>query len=162
MGKRPKQTLLQRRHTDGQEEHEKIFNTANYLKRYLTLLSIILEVLLGLPTFVPQIPCFPISHRDGLHDKNSCPWIYLLWIHMITLDWVTDFSRWHPHKYAVLVRIERWSPRFPAPGIHSLYNPISLRDSGPVLIRWALSKEGLKVRDGRSQKDSKLKKMFSH
>ena len=40
MGKGPKQTLLQRRHTDGQEEHEKIFNTANYLKRCSTSLII--------------------------------------------------------------------------------------------------------------------------
>ena len=30
MGGRPKQTFLQRRHTDGQEAHEKIFNITNY------------------------------------------------------------------------------------------------------------------------------------
>ena len=30
MGKRPKETLLQRRHTDGQEVHEKMFNITNY------------------------------------------------------------------------------------------------------------------------------------
>ena len=30
MGKRSKQTFLQRRHTDGQEAHEKMFNIANY------------------------------------------------------------------------------------------------------------------------------------
>ena len=27
---RPKQTLVQRKHTDGQQAHEKMFNTANY------------------------------------------------------------------------------------------------------------------------------------
>ena len=30
MGRRPKQTCIQRRHTDGQEVHEKMFNTTNY------------------------------------------------------------------------------------------------------------------------------------
>ena len=30
MGRRPKQTFPQRRHTDGQETHEKMFNIANY------------------------------------------------------------------------------------------------------------------------------------
>ena len=30
MGQRPKQTFLQRRHTDGQEAHEEIFNIASY------------------------------------------------------------------------------------------------------------------------------------
>ena len=30
MGKRPKQTILQRRYTDGQEAHEKMFNITNY------------------------------------------------------------------------------------------------------------------------------------
>jgi len=30
MGRRPKQGFLQRRHTDGQETHEKMFNIANY------------------------------------------------------------------------------------------------------------------------------------
>ena len=30
MGRRPKQTLLQRRHTDGQQAHEKMLNIANY------------------------------------------------------------------------------------------------------------------------------------
>ena len=30
MGKRPKQTFFQRRHTDGQKAHEKMFNIANY------------------------------------------------------------------------------------------------------------------------------------
>ena len=30
MGRRPKQTFLQRRHTDGQQAHEKILNIANY------------------------------------------------------------------------------------------------------------------------------------
>ena len=30
MGKRPKQTLLQRRHTDGQEVQAKMLNMANY------------------------------------------------------------------------------------------------------------------------------------
>ena len=30
MGRRPKQTLLQRRHTDGQQTHEKVLNTALY------------------------------------------------------------------------------------------------------------------------------------
>ena len=30
MGRRPKQTLLQRRYTDGQEAHEKLFNITNY------------------------------------------------------------------------------------------------------------------------------------
>ena len=30
MGRRPKQTFLQRRHTDGQEAHEKMFNISNY------------------------------------------------------------------------------------------------------------------------------------
>ena len=30
MGRRPKQTFLQRRHTDGQEAHEKMLNIANY------------------------------------------------------------------------------------------------------------------------------------
>ena len=30
VGKRPKQTFLQRRHTDGQKAHEKMFNIANY------------------------------------------------------------------------------------------------------------------------------------
>ena len=30
MGRRPKQTFLQRRHTDGQEAHQKILNIANY------------------------------------------------------------------------------------------------------------------------------------
>ena len=32
MGGRPKQTLSQRRHTDGQEAQEKMFNIANYQK----------------------------------------------------------------------------------------------------------------------------------
>ena len=30
MGRRPKQTCIQRRHTDGQEVHEKMFNITNY------------------------------------------------------------------------------------------------------------------------------------
>ena len=30
MGRRPKWTFLQRRHTDGQEEHEKLLNITNY------------------------------------------------------------------------------------------------------------------------------------
>ena len=30
MGRRPKQTFLQRRHTDGQETHEKMVNITNY------------------------------------------------------------------------------------------------------------------------------------
>ena len=30
VAKRPKQTFLQRRHTDGQEAHEKMLNIANY------------------------------------------------------------------------------------------------------------------------------------
>jgi len=30
MGRRPEQTLLQRRHTDGQQAHEKMINTANH------------------------------------------------------------------------------------------------------------------------------------
>ena len=30
MGQRPKQTFLQRRHTDGQEAHEKMLNITNY------------------------------------------------------------------------------------------------------------------------------------
>ena len=30
MGRRPKQTFLQRRHTDGQEAHEKMLNISNY------------------------------------------------------------------------------------------------------------------------------------
>ena len=30
MGGRPKQTFLQRRHTDGQQAHEKMLNIANY------------------------------------------------------------------------------------------------------------------------------------
>ena len=30
MGKKPKETFLQRRHTDGQEAHEKMINIANY------------------------------------------------------------------------------------------------------------------------------------
>ena len=30
MVRRPKQTFLQARHTDGQEAHEKMFNIANY------------------------------------------------------------------------------------------------------------------------------------
>ena len=32
MDKKPKQTFLQRRHTDGQEAQEKMFNIANYLR----------------------------------------------------------------------------------------------------------------------------------
>ena len=30
MGKRPKQTFLQRRHSDGKQAHEKMLNIANY------------------------------------------------------------------------------------------------------------------------------------
>ena len=30
MGRRPKQTFLQRRYTDGQKAHEKVLNIANY------------------------------------------------------------------------------------------------------------------------------------
>ena len=30
MGRRPKYTFVQRRHTDGQEAHEKMFNIINY------------------------------------------------------------------------------------------------------------------------------------
>ena len=30
MGRRPKQTFLQRRHTDGQQAHEMMLNIANY------------------------------------------------------------------------------------------------------------------------------------
>ena len=30
IGRRPKQTFLQRRHTNGQQAHEKMFNIANY------------------------------------------------------------------------------------------------------------------------------------
>ena len=30
MGRRPKQTFLQRRHTDDQQTHEKMLNFANY------------------------------------------------------------------------------------------------------------------------------------
>ena len=32
MGRRPKETFLQRRYTDGQEAHEKMFNITNYQK----------------------------------------------------------------------------------------------------------------------------------
>ena len=32
MGRRPKQTFLQRRHTDGQEAHEKMLNITNYYR----------------------------------------------------------------------------------------------------------------------------------
>ena len=32
MGRRPKWTFLQRKHTDGQEAHEKMFNIFNYLR----------------------------------------------------------------------------------------------------------------------------------
>ena len=30
MGRKPKQTFFQRRHTDGQQAHEKVLNIANY------------------------------------------------------------------------------------------------------------------------------------
>ena len=30
MGRRPEQTFLQKRHTDGQKEHEKMFRSINY------------------------------------------------------------------------------------------------------------------------------------
>ena len=30
MGRRPKQTFLKKRHTDGQKTHEKMFNITNY------------------------------------------------------------------------------------------------------------------------------------
>ena len=30
MGRKPKETFLQRRHTDGKEAHEKMFNITNY------------------------------------------------------------------------------------------------------------------------------------
>ena len=30
MGRRPEQTFFQRKHTDGQQAHEKMFNTTNY------------------------------------------------------------------------------------------------------------------------------------
>ena len=30
MGRRPKETFLQRKHTDGQEAHEKLLNITNY------------------------------------------------------------------------------------------------------------------------------------
>ena len=30
MGRRPRETFLQRRHTDGQQAHEKMLNSANY------------------------------------------------------------------------------------------------------------------------------------
>ena len=33
MGRRPKQMFLQRRHTDGQEAHKKMFNVANYQRK---------------------------------------------------------------------------------------------------------------------------------
>ena len=32
MGRRPKQTFLQRRHTDGQKAHEKMLNITNYYR----------------------------------------------------------------------------------------------------------------------------------
>ena len=32
MGRRPKQTFLQRRHTDGQQAHEKMLNITNYYR----------------------------------------------------------------------------------------------------------------------------------
>ena len=32
MGRRPEQKFFQRRHTDGQQSHEKMFNTANHQK----------------------------------------------------------------------------------------------------------------------------------
>ena len=32
VGKRPKQTFLQRRHTDGQQTHEKMLNVAHYYR----------------------------------------------------------------------------------------------------------------------------------
>ena len=32
VSRRPKQTFLQRRHTDGQEAHEKMLNITNYLR----------------------------------------------------------------------------------------------------------------------------------
>ena len=32
MSRRPKWTLLQRKHTDGQEAHEKMLNITNYLR----------------------------------------------------------------------------------------------------------------------------------
>ena len=31
-GRRPKETFIQRRHTDGQETHEKMFNNADYYR----------------------------------------------------------------------------------------------------------------------------------
>ena len=37
MGKRPKKTFLQRRHTEGQKPHEKVLNTANYQSIKITV-----------------------------------------------------------------------------------------------------------------------------
>ena len=36
MSRRPKQTFLQRRHTDGQQAHEKMLNIANYLSLHIS------------------------------------------------------------------------------------------------------------------------------
>jgi len=37
MGRRPKKTFLQRRHTEGQKPHEKVLNTANYQSIKITV-----------------------------------------------------------------------------------------------------------------------------
>ena len=39
MGRRPKQTLLQRRRTDSQEAHEKMFNITNYQRNFKSKLQ---------------------------------------------------------------------------------------------------------------------------
>ena len=54
MGRRPKQAFHQRRHIDGQEAHEKMFNIANYQRNANQYYS-------GTP---------PHTHQNGYYQKN--------------------------------------------------------------------------------------------
>ena len=54
MGRRPKQTFLQRRHTDGQEAHEKMLNIANYSRNANQNYN--------------EVP--PHTNQNGHHQKN--------------------------------------------------------------------------------------------
>ena len=55
MSRKPKQTFPQRRHTDGQEAYEKMFNSASYWGNANPNYT---EILLH-------------SHQNGYHQKNS-------------------------------------------------------------------------------------------
>ena len=67
-GKRPKQTFLQRRHTDGQQKHEKILNIAHYSVQFSR--SVVSDSLRPHESQHARPPC--PSPTPGVHP-DSCP-----------------------------------------------------------------------------------------